>query len=83
MMMRVLIVAVVVAYVIAMPIEEPIGKGVPHPNSDAGVPHPNSDAGRALSGKNDEKHVLEGGTQVKPWLKEQPNLANLREHRHQ
>ncbi|CAI5446228.1 unnamed protein product [Caenorhabditis angaria] len=61
------------------------GRSVPHPNSAAGqalsagatggssVPHPNSAAGQALS----EKTVLEGGTQVKPWLKNQPNLANL------
>ncbi|CCG28126.1 uncharacterized protein CELE_F08B12.4 [Caenorhabditis elegans] len=71
------------------------GRGVPHPNSAAGqalsgktggssVPHPNSAAGQELTNKNlEEKSVLEGGTQVKPWLKNQPDLANIREQNHQ
>ncbi|CAA92114.2 uncharacterized protein CELE_F08B12.4 [Caenorhabditis elegans] len=72
------------------------GSSVPHPNSAAGqalsggmtggsaVPHPNSAAGQELTNKNlEEKSVLEGGTQVKPWLKNQPDLANIREQNHQ
>ncbi|CCG28121.1 uncharacterized protein CELE_F08B12.4 [Caenorhabditis elegans] len=48
------------------------------------VPHPNSAAGQELTNKNlEEKSVLEGGTQVKPWLKNQPDLANIREQNHQ
>ncbi|CAO4383951.1 unnamed protein product [Caenorhabditis nigoni] len=74
------------------------GRGVPHPNSAAGqaltnaggmtggsaVPHPNSPAGQELANKNlEEKTVLEGGTQVKPWLKNQPDLAAIRNQNQQ
>ncbi|CAI2356599.1 unnamed protein product [Caenorhabditis sp. 36 PRJEB53466] len=45
------------------------------------VPHPNSAAGQELANKNlEEKSVLEGGTQVKPWLKNQPDLAAIRQN---
>ncbi|CCG28118.1 uncharacterized protein CELE_F08B12.4 [Caenorhabditis elegans] len=93
------ILAIVLAIVNAMPVEQDGltgGRGVPHPNSAAGqalsggmtggsaVPHPNSAAGQELTNKNlEEKSVLEGGTQVKPWLKNQPDLANIREQNHQ
>ncbi|CAP35028.2 Protein CBG17344 [Caenorhabditis briggsae] len=74
------------------------GSAVPHPNSAAGqaltnaggmtggsaVPHPNSAAGQELANKNlEEKTVLEGGTQVKPWLKNQPDLAAIRNQNQQ
>ncbi|CAL2049489.1 unnamed protein product [Caenorhabditis brenneri] len=88
------IIALVIAIVNAMPVEQggmTGGRGVPHPNSAAGqalsggmtggsaVPHPNSAAGQELANKNlEEKSVLEGGTQVKPWLKNQPDLAAIR-----
>uniref|UniRef100_H2VN02 Uncharacterized protein n=1 Tax=Caenorhabditis japonica TaxID=281687 RepID=H2VN02_CAEJA len=48
------------------------------------VPHPNSAAGQALANKNlEEKSVLEGGTQVKPWLKNQPDLTAARQNNQQ
>ncbi|CAB3401698.1 unnamed protein product [Caenorhabditis bovis] len=48
------------------------------------VPHPNSAAGQELANKNlEEKSVLEGGTQVKPWLKNQPDVAAIRQQHNQ
>ncbi|CAB3401697.1 unnamed protein product [Caenorhabditis bovis] len=50
----------------------------------SGVPHPNSAAGQELANKNlEEKSVLEGGTQVKPWLKNQPDVAAIRQQHNQ
>ncbi|CCG28124.1 uncharacterized protein CELE_F08B12.4 [Caenorhabditis elegans] len=72
------ILAIVLAIVNAMPVEQDGLTG------GRGVPHPNSAAGQELTNKNlEEKSVLEGGTQVKPWLKNQPDLANIREQNHQ
>ncbi|PAV91811.1 hypothetical protein WR25_18971 [Diploscapter pachys] len=87
------IVLILASYSQAMPVEgdelhQNIGGGVPHPSSQrgqelsgkvgGGVPYPQSPEGQALSGNSGDKSVLEGGTQVKPWLKNQPNINQIR-----